>query len=80
MTNQVTPAELAVVGEEELPVESSAARPCWVIALRAGEHHVLVWIDKASGAALRVLQPLPAHVGTELEYRLRPDTGSVPPR
>ena len=81
VTNHVTPAELAVVGEEELPMDSSTVRRSWVIALRAGDRHVLVWIDKESGAALRVRQPLPSHVGTELEYRLRPpsDTGTAPP-
>jgi hypothetical protein len=82
VANQVTPAELAVIAEEELPVDSSTSRPSWVIALRAGERHVLLWIDKETGAALRVRQPLPPHVGAELEYRLRrpPDAGPVPPR
>ena len=80
VTSFVIPAELAVVGEEELSVDSSVVRRSWVIALRAGERHVLVWIDKESGAALRVRQPLPLHVGTELEYRLRPDIGTAPPR
>jgi len=83
VANQVMSAELAVIGEEELPVDSSMSRPSWIVALRAGERHLLLWIDKETGAALRVRQPLPPHVGAELEYRLRrppPEAGSVPPR
>jgi hypothetical protein len=79
-TTQVIAAELAVVGEEDLPLDSSATRPTWVVALRAGEHSVVYWVDKASGALLRIQQPLRSHTGTDLEYRLRCETvGTSPP-
>ena len=78
--SQVVAAELAVVAEEDVAIDSSSSRPTWVIALRSGPHHVLVWVDKESGAVLKSQQSLPAHVGSELEYRLRPERGTAPPR
>jgi hypothetical protein len=79
VTNQVTPAELAVIGEEDVALDSSTVRHSWVVALRSGARHVLFWIDKDSGAALRVQQMLPPHAGGELEYRLRPESPTAPP-
>ena len=79
-TGFVIPSELAVIGEEEVLVDSVAARPVWVVALRAEVRTVLLWIDKENGETLRVQQPVPTHVGTLLEYRRRPaSTAAVPP-
>jgi len=78
--SRLMPAELAVVGEEDLLLESSTTRPAWVVALRSEDHHVLYWVDKADGSVLRTQQPLPSHVGIELEYRLRSDISSASPR
>jgi hypothetical protein len=75
----VLPAELAVIGEENLMVDTVTPRPAWVVALRAGPRHVLYWIDKETGAALRIDQPLPAHIGTLLEYRIRSESGVPAP-
>jgi hypothetical protein len=79
----VLPAELVVVGEENLMVDTTMQRPAWVVALRWGTESVarsvLYWIDKETGAALRVEQPLPAHVGTLLQFRMRADTVTPPP-
>ena len=79
VTNQVTPAELAVIGEEDVALDSSSVRHSWVMTLRSGDSHMLFWIDKDSGAALRVQQTLPRHVGGELEYRIRPELVSAAP-
>jgi hypothetical protein len=79
-TTQVIAAELAVVGEEDLAVDSSVTRPTWVVALRSAQHSALYWVDKASGSVLQVQQRLNPHTGTELEYRMRSETiGSPPP-
>lgn len=78
-TSAVLPAELAVIGEENLMVDTVAQRPAWVVALRAGPRHVLYWIDRETGAALRIDQPLPDHVGTLLEYRIRRESGTPAP-
>ncbi len=67
----ILPVELAVVAEEELVVDSTLSRPTWVVALRAGAHSALFWVDKDIPAVLRVQQPLPPHVGRLLEFRLR---------
>ena len=75
----IVPAELAVVAEEQLPVDSVTTLLSWVVALRTGSRQVLVWIDKQSGVALKVRQALPPHVGTDLEYRLRPEPASTTP-
>ena len=79
-TTQVIPAELAVVGEDSFPLDSSTTQAAWVVALRSGDRHVLYWVDKADGTVLRVQQALPSHVGVELEYRLRRDSGGASPR
>jgi len=77
----VIPAELSVIGEEEMLVDSVLARPAWVVALRADSRNVLFWVDKENGVVHRIQQPLPLHVGSLLEYRRRPDaaTPSPPP-
>src|SRR5205823_13447210 len=40
---RVIPGEIAVVGEEEFLADSTAARPAWVVALRANDQSVLYW-------------------------------------
>jgi hypothetical protein len=82
-TSTILPAELVVVGEENLMVDSTMQRPAWVVALRWGTESVarsvLYWIDKETGAALRIEQPLPAHVGTLLQFRMHAETATPPP-
>lgn len=78
-TSAVLLAELAVIGEENLMIDTVTTRPAWVVALRAGPWHVLYWLDKETGAALRVDHPLPAHAGTLLEYRMRSEVGAPAP-
>jgi hypothetical protein len=78
-THQLVRADVAVIGEEELSGDSTTARPVWVVALRSDSSHVLYWIDKSDGSIMRVLQQLPAHVGTDVEFRLRPASSAVPP-
>ena len=68
----VLPAELSVVAEEEIRVDSVTMRPSWVVSVRAEEGSELLWVDKESGEILRVQQQLPAHVGRSMEYRRRP--------
>lgn len=70
-TSRIIPAELSVVAEEELTVDSTLTRPTWVVALRAGARSIQFWVDKDIPAVLRVQQTLPPHTGTLLEYRLR---------
>jgi hypothetical protein len=78
-TSQIVPAELSVVGEEQLMLDSLTARPAWVVTLRAGDRHILYWIDKETGAALRMQQPLPSNAGSgELAYRIRPESTLAP--
>lgn len=75
----VIPAELAVIGEEELQIDSASVRPNWVVVLRAESRNVLFWVDKETGAVQRVQQTLPAHVGMLMEYRMRRDSAQAPP-
>jgi hypothetical protein len=75
----IVPAEIAVVGEEELASDSVTARPAWVVTLRSESAHVLYWVDKTDGSIMRVLEPLPSHAGTDLELRLRPPIVAAPP-
>lgn len=72
-SSAVVAAELAVVGEEDVTVDSLTLRPSWVVALRVGARHVLYWVEKETGTPRRIEQPLPAHAGTSLEYRYRPE-------
>jgi len=73
----VIPAEISVIGEEELLVDSALTRPSWVITLRADRQNVLFWVDKESGEVNRVQQPLPLHIGSLLEYRIRREAAPV---
>lgn len=77
-SSTVIPGELAVIGEEEIVVDSAATRPFWVVALRVDTRNVLFWVDKHSGEVRRVQQQLPAHAGSLLEFRWRSDP-AVPP-
>ena len=72
-SGSVIPAELSVISEENLLVNSTVTRAAWVVAVRAEARATLFWIDKESGEVLRAQQPLPTHVGTLLEYRRRAD-------
>lgn len=79
VTHQLSAADIAVIGEEEIAGDSASHVPgdsvpvtsAWVVALRTPVAHTLYWVSKIDGTVLRVLQPVPPHVGTDLEYRLR---------
>ena len=75
----VIPVALSVIGDEQVVLDSTVSRPAWVVTLRADARTILLWVDKESGDIYRVQQPLPAHVGTLLEYRRRPDAVTAPP-
>jgi hypothetical protein len=79
VSTRVIPAELAVVGEEDLILDQPAGRPVWIVALRAGDRSVLYWVEKAGGAVLRVQQALPPHTGTEMEFRVRSESLGASP-
>jgi len=66
----VLPAELVVLGEEIVAVDTAAPRQAWVIGLRTETRNVVFWIEKGTGVVLKSQHPLPAHVGTVMEYRL----------
>jgi hypothetical protein len=78
-SSAVIPVELTVIGEEDYVVDSATVRSTWVIAVRAGERNVLYWVTKDSAEVLRMQQPLPAHVGQLLEYRIKPGPPATPP-
>jgi hypothetical protein len=40
---------------------------------------VTLWVDRESGDVRRIQQQLPPHVGSMLEYRLKPVPTVVPP-
>lgn len=69
-TSSVLPAILAVIGEEYGPGEVVNGG-AWIVVLRAHALSVLFWVDKESGAVIRLQQPLPIHGATLLEYRRR---------
>lgn len=71
-SHDIRGAELSVIGEEEMGDDASATRPVWLVVLRMASARVLYWVNKDDAAVTRALQPLPAHVGVDLEYRLRP--------
>ena len=73
VSSSVIPAELAVIGEDSI-----AARPAWIVVLRAPARSVLFWIDRETGTLLRLQQPLPLNGASMLEYRLRADPAAVP--
>ena len=75
----IQPAELAVIGQEDLSVDSLTRRPSWVVALRSTSRQVLYWVDKETRATLRAEQAAAPHTGTLLEYRIRPDGTASPP-
>ena len=77
--NVIERAELAVIGQEDLAVDSLTRTPSWVVALRSTSRQVLYWVDKESRATLRVEQAVAPHVGTLLEYRIKPITTAAPP-
>lgn len=79
-SSSVVPAELAVIGEDYAPRDSSRST-AWVVALRGHGLGVLFWVDKESGAVTRQQQPLPLHGAAMLEYRRRSGTSdpAVPP-
>ena len=67
----VVPAELAVTGEEAAAVNDSTGGR-WILAIRTEHGQLQLWVEKAGGAVVHMEQTLPAHVGSRLEYRLRP--------
>lgn len=75
----IVTAELLVIGEDTVPADSAAARPCWLLALRSDSHQLLLWVDKEHGAVTRMQQTLPPHAGTLLEYRERRVFGGAAP-
>lgn len=72
-TTSVIPVALSVIGEEDVPVDSVLSRPAWIVALRAESRTILFWVDKESAEVHKAQQPVPAHVGSLLEYRRRAD-------
>jgi hypothetical protein len=82
-TTTIVPAEITVIGEEHLSIDGTARRPTWVVAVKTEPRYVLFWIDKETGATLRVQYALPAQGGALLEYRLHPrpsGSATVPPK
>jgi hypothetical protein len=93
VSSSILPAELVVIGEESLRMpgpqtdsltQEAPTRRAWILALRAPARSVVFWVDRDTGAVLRMQQPLPLHVGSLLEYRLRSETpgaggASAPP-
>lgn len=74
----VIPAEVTVIGDESLFMDSIAFRASWVVALKTEPSYVLFWIDKESGGTLRVQYALPGQGGALLEYRARDDIAREP--
>lgn len=66
------PVELTMLGPDDVRMDSVTSRPALVVSLRSERQSVLYWVDAESGAVLRMQQLLPPHVGSLLEYRLRP--------
>ena len=67
----IIPAELLMLGQEELALDSVTTRLANVVVLRAEDRSILYWVDVETRAVLRMQQLLPAHVGSLLEYRIR---------
>ncbi|MGH7637675.1 MAG: hypothetical protein ACREOK_08480 [Gemmatimonadaceae bacterium] len=78
VSSTVTPAELAVIGEDSVD-----GRPAWIVVLRAPARSVLFWVDQQTGTLLRVQQLLPLNGASMLEYRPSPlaaqQPGAPPP-
>ena len=70
-SHAIDSATIAVVGEEELPVDSAATLPVYVVALRSDSAHALFWVSRSDNTVVRELLSLPPHVGTTVEQRLR---------
>ena len=75
----VSAAEIAVIGDAP-PGPDPASHPAWLVALRSEPRHVFLWVDKATGIAIRTQQILPTHTGTMLEFRARAKAEVIPPR
>ena len=73
----VSTAEFAVLGDAPT---GPTGHPSWLVALRAESRQLLLWVDKATGVALRTQQTLPTHTGTMLELRAREKAEAIPPR
>lgn len=74
----VSAAEIAVVGEE-MSAPGSTGHDVWIVALRAESRQLLLRVDKATGAAIRIQEALPPHVGTMIEIRARERADVLPP-
>lgn len=77
----VRPAELAVSGiglDSVVVVPQLPARPCWLLSMRSNAHESLLWVDRETADVLRVQTSLPSHVGTVLQYRIRPQSPVTP--
>lgn len=74
VSSDVIPAELAVIGEDNVD-----ARETWIVVLRAPARSVLFWVDKETGTLLRLLQPLPLNGASMLEYRRRANPAATMP-
>lgn len=68
---RMVPAQFAVLGDEKLAVDSQPPRPVWLVTLRSDSAYALYWVAKSDGSLVKAILPLPPHVGTDLEYRLR---------
>lgn len=66
VASSVVTAELTVIGEDSVD-----ARAAWIVVLRAPGRSVLFWVDRDTGALLRLQQPLPLNGASMLEYRFR---------
>ena len=73
----VVPAQLIAFADEMVTLEGASPRPAAVVALRTDPAFVLFWLDRETGAIVRVQQALRG--GVFLEYRLRNSGGSSPP-
>ena len=74
----VSVMEIVVIGDEpSAPDPNSPGK--WIVALHAESRELRIWVDKASGAAVRTQQTLPTHTGTMLELRLRESAEATPP-
>jgi hypothetical protein len=77
--SDVSIAELAVIGDAPTGPDPTG-HPTWLVALRAESRQLLLWVDKATGIAIRTQQTLPTHTGTMLELRAREKAEAIPPR
>jgi hypothetical protein len=73
-------SELAVAGSDSVTIAAgSLPRSCWVLTLKASRRESRYWVDRETGAIVRAQLALPSHVGTMLEYRIRPPSTSSAP-